>query len=203
MVEIGSMGEAPDRAFEESSDLLAVQETLRGNRNAFTAIVERYTPLLYSMAFRLLGSAEEAEEAVQEIFLRAFRGLKGFRRGRRFHPWLYTIALNHLRTRTRRRRRALRAAPLSLTDELQELTPDDTSESPGLRAEREEGERLAQQALEGLAAPYREVFVLRQVEGLSVRDTAEALGIPEGTVKIRLHRARQELSRRLAEQGWE
>jgi RNA polymerase sigma factor (sigma-70 family) len=96
------------RSFEEASDLLAIQDTLRGNRNAFAAIVERYTPLLYSLAFRMLGRGEDAEEAVQEILLRVFRTLPRFRLDRRFHPWLYTIALNYLRTGARRQRRAPR-----------------------------------------------------------------------------------------------
>ena len=187
-------GNTRERRFEEASDLLAIQETLRGNRNAFAQIVERYTPLLYSLAFRMLGRGEEAQEAVQEIFLRAYRALPRFRLERRFHPWLYTIALNYLRTvaRRQRRRRGLRL----VREELD--TVADRGELPAAAAEREDGERLAQEALAGLSPLYREVFLLREVEGLSVRDTAEALGVPEGTVKVRLHRARQELVRRLA-----
>jgi len=187
-------GNTRERRFEEASDLLAIQETLRGNRNAFAQIVERYTPLLYSLAFRMLGRGEEAQEAVQEIFLRAYRALPRFRLERRFHPWLYTIALNYLRTvaRRQRRRRGLRL----VREELD--TVADRGELPAAAAEREDGERLAQEALAGLPPLYREVFLLREVEGLSVRDTAEALGVPEGTVKVRLHRARQELVRRLA-----
>jgi len=191
-------GNTADRSFEEAGDLLAVQETLRGNRNAFAGIVERYTPVLYSLAYRMLGrgEAEEAEEAVQEIFLRAFRALARFRLDRRFHPWLYTIALNYLRTVARqlRRRRGMRIVPL---DEATDAAAD-RGEHPATAMEREAGERLAQRALEGLPSLYREVFLLREVEGLSVRDAAEALGVPEGTVKVRLHRARQELARRLA-----
>lgn len=187
-------GNTRERRFEEASDLLAIQETLRGNRNAFARIVERYTPLLYSLAFRMLGRGEEAQEAVQEIFLRAYRALPRFRLERRFHPWLYTIALNYLRTvaRRQRRRRGLRL----VREELD--TVADRGELPAAAVEREDGERLAQEAVAGLPPLYREVFLLREVEGLSVRDTAEALGVPEGTVKVRLHRARQELVRRLA-----
>jgi RNA polymerase sigma-70 factor (ECF subfamily) len=183
------------RNFEEASDLLAIQETLRGNRNAFAQIVERYTPLLYSLAFRMLGRGEEAQEAVQEIFLRAYRALPRFRLERRFHPWLYTIALNDLRTVVRRQRRRRGLRLVRLGEEL-----DTVADRGDLQAaaEREDGERLAQEALAGLPPLYREVFLLREVEGLGVRDTAEALGVPEGTVKVRLHRARQELARRLA-----
>jgi RNA polymerase sigma-70 factor (ECF subfamily) len=185
------------RAFEEASDLLAIQETLRGNRNAFAQIVERYTPLLYSLAFRMLGRGEEAQEAVQEIFLRAYRALPRFRLERRFHPWLYTIALNYLRTGARRRHRRRGLRLVRLAEELD--TVADRGELPAAAAEREDGERLAQEALAGLPPLYREVFLLREVEGLGVRDAAEALGVPEGTVKVRLHRARKELVRRLAE----
>ena len=188
-------GNTRERRFEEASDLLAIQETLRGNRNAFAQIVERYTPLLYSLAFRMLGRGEEAQEAVQEIFLRAYRALPRFRLERRFHPWLYTIALNYLRTVARRQRRRRGLRLVRLGEEL-----DTVADRGDLQAaaEREDGERLAQEALAGLPPLYREVFLLREVEGLSVRDTAEAIGVPEGTVKVRLHRARQELVRRLA-----
>ena len=189
-------GNTRERRFEEASDLLAIQETLRGNRNAFAQIVERYTPLLYSLAFRMLGRGEEAQEAVQEIFLRAYRALPRFRLERRFHPWLYTIALNYLRTVARRQRRRRGLRLVRLGEELD--TVADRGELPAAAAEREDGERLAQEALAGLPPLYREVFLLREVEGLGVRDTAEALGVPEGTVKVRLHRARQELVRRLA-----
>ncbi len=136
------------RSFEEASDLLAIQETLRGNRNAFAQIVERYTPLLYSLAFRMLGRGEDAQEAVQEILLRAYRALPRFRLERRFHPWLYTIALNYLRTVTRRqrRRRGLRLVRLGEEQD----TVADRGELPAAAAEREDGERLAQQALAGL-----------------------------------------------------
>lgn len=185
-----------ERRFEEAGDLLAIQETLRGNRNAFAQIVERYTPLLYSLAFRMLGRGEEAQEGVQEIFLRAYRALPRFRLERRFHPWLYTIALNYLRTVARRQRRRRGLRLVRWGEELD--TVADRGELPAAAAEREDGERLAQEALAGLSPLYREVFLLREVEGLGVRDTAEALGVPEGTVKVRLHRARRELARRLA-----
>jgi len=185
-----------ERRFEEAEDLLAVQRTLGGQRNAFAGIVQRYTPLLYSLAFRMLGRAEEAEEAVQEILLRVFRALPRFRPDRRFHPWLYTIALNYLRTASRRQRRRARLRLVRLGEGPQEVA--DRGEPPAAELERREGERLAQEALDGLAPLYREVFLLREVEGLGVRDAAEALGVPEGTVKGRLHRARRELARRLA-----
>jgi len=194
-------GRLAERQFEDTQDLLAIQETLRGDRRAFDGVVRRYTPVLYSLAYRLLGVHEEAEEAVQEIFLRAFQALPRFRLGRRFHPWLYTIALNYLRTRSRRNRRraALRVRPLD--EALDVPAAPAAGADPAGEVERTAAERLAQQALEGLPSRYREVFVLRQIEGLAVRDVAEILGLPEGTVKSFLHRGRALLVARLAEEG--
>jgi RNA polymerase sigma-70 factor (ECF subfamily) len=190
-----------ERNFEDARDLLAVQEALRGNRKAFDEVVLRYTPLLYSLAYRLLGAREEAEEAVQEIFLRVYRALPQFRLGRRFHPWLYTIALNYLRTQRRRilRRRGLRIRPLE--DALDVPAAAQPEADPAGALERAEAERLAQSALQRLPPRYREVFVLRQIEGLAVRDVAEILDLPEGTVKTFLHRGRALLVARLAEEG--
>jgi RNA polymerase sigma-70 factor (ECF subfamily) len=190
-----------ERQFEDARDLLAIQETLRGNRRAFDEVVLRYTPLLYSLAYRLLGAREEAEEAVQEIFLRVYRNLSRFRLGRRFHPWLYTIALNYLRTQRRRtlRRQSLGTRPLEEALDVPAAVQPDSD--PAAAAERAEAERLAQAALERLPPRYREVFVLRQIEGLAVRDVAEILDLPEGTVKTFLHRGRELLVAQLAEEG--
>jgi RNA polymerase sigma-70 factor (ECF subfamily) len=176
---------------------------LSGNTAAFAAIVNRYTPLLYSLAYRLLGKGEDAEDAVQEIFEKAYRSLPRFRISRRFFPWLYTIGLNHLRSLQRRRKRRSRLKILSpavndLVDSLASM-----EENPAQRSEMEEGERLAQQALSRLRREYREVFVLRQIQGLSVQETAQILGLPEGTVKTYLYRARREMSDFLANRGWE
>jgi len=191
----------PDRQFEDTQDLLAIQETLRGDRRAFDGVVRRYTPVLYSLAYRLLGAREEAEEAVQEIFLRAFRALPQFRLGRRFHPWLYTIALNYLRTRSRRNRRQARLRIRPLDEALDIPAAPRAGADPAGEVERAAAEQLAQEALQRLPSRYREVFVLRQIEGLAVRDVAEILGLPEGTVKSFLHRGRALLVAGLAEEG--
>jgi RNA polymerase sigma-70 factor (ECF subfamily) len=195
------LNRAVERHFEDAQDLLAVQETLRGHRKAFDDVVRRYTPLLYSLSYRLLGSREEAEEAVQEIFLRAYHGVRQFRLGKRFYPWLYTIALNYLRSQLRKRYRRLGLGTRSLEEATDLPALPRPGENPGESVECAEVERLAQQALLGLPPRYREVFVLRQIEGLPVRDVAEILNLPEGTVKTFLHRGRALLIARLAEEG--
>jgi RNA polymerase sigma-70 factor (ECF subfamily) len=187
----------------DAHDLWAVQATLNGNPAAFEEIVKRYTPLLYSLAYRLLGQGEEAEDAVQEILEKAFRSLPSFRISKRFFPWLYTIGLNHLRSMERRRKRRSRLK--ILTAQPQRVLESVASEqgNPVRQSELKEGERLAQEALDGLRVEYREVFVLRQVQGLSVQEVAEVLQIPEGTVKTHLHRARKQIIGFLSRKGWD
>jgi len=187
---------------QAAADREAVRCTLEGDRQAFRFIVERYTPLLYSLACRLLGHAEEAEDAVQEIFERLYRSLQRYDPRRSFHPWMYTLALNHLRSLRRRAGRRIRALPVDPLDLDSRPAAHGDAEEPGRRAALAEGERLAARALEGLPARQREVFVLRQLEGLSVAEVAEILKMPEGTVKTLLHRSRQRLARRLVQEGW-
>ena len=83
----------------DAADLLAVQKTLQGSSGAFTEIVERYTPIFYSLACRVLGDLDEAEDAVQDIFFQAFRSLRSFKIHNRFYTWIYTVGLNLLRSR--------------------------------------------------------------------------------------------------------
>jgi len=191
------------RASTDAEDLLAVQRTLSGEPRAFDGIVQRHTPAIYTLAVRMLGVPDEAEEAVQEIFLKAYRHLGRFQIHRRLHPWLYTIAVNHLRSLLRKRRRR-RAAPTISGDVSRLPDPSVTGGGdPEAAATLAEGERLADAALGELKPEYREVFVLRQIEGLSVREVSEILGMPEGTVKTNLHRARRRLIALLADRGWE
>lgn len=183
---------------DETDEALAVQ-TRAGDRNAFSRLVDRYTPMLYSLAYRMIGGSsgpDAAEDAVQEILFRAYRAISSFDAKRRFHTWIYTIALNYLRS-VHRKRRLLRA---------EGIDPEILGDGSTLVEEdfiRREGERLAERALSRLPVKYREVFLLRVVEELSVRESADILGIPENTVKIRLRRARQRLEESMRRFGWE
>ncbi len=159
-----------------------MQRSLRGDEQAFRDLVDRYTPVLFALAARMLGDRDEASDAVQEIFLRAFRALPRFRLDARFHTWLYTIALNWLRSRLRSQR-ARRAAEARLEP------PADGPDPADVAVDRE-AERLAAAALQRLHPRYREPFLLRHAQELSIREIADVLGLPEGTVKVRLHRAR-------------
>ena len=179
---------------DDSKDLLAVQQTLQGDTVAFNDIVRRYTPLLYSLAYRYVGGAEEAEDAVQEIFLKVYKSLNTFRLETRFFSWFYTVALNWLRSKTRTLKYHKKAVLFSQSDNIIQKIPapgrDPAEEFAGKAAEQ-----TALAALAQLKPSYRDPFILHYQEHLSLKETADILGLsPEG-VKTRLFRARQSLKK--------
>ncbi len=177
-------------AGDEAKDLLAVQRTLQGDSSAFSDIVNRYTHVIYPLAFRLLESREEAEDAVQEIFLNAYKSLQNFRIGARFYSWLYTIAINKIRSLLRKKHRHRKTISLD-ADSTPE--PPDQREDPQLRVISQAEEERARKALSNLKPIYRIAFVLRFIEDMPLQDMADVLDLPIGTVKARLHRARKQM----------
>ena len=187
---------------DEALDLAVIEKLRARSPDAFEAIVVRYTPAMYSMAYRMLGGDREgAQEAVQEIFLRVHRGLPSFDARRRFFPWLYTIALNCLRSLNR----AQRSARLHPTVPFEQTIGAGRAAEPcpDELAVAREGERLAQWALDSLPRRLRSAFVLREVEGLSTADVAQVLRVPESTVRTWIFRARARLREMLLDVGWE
>ena len=168
-----------------------VDQALRGDRAAFGQLMHRYAGAVYNLAYRMLGSAEDAEDASQEIFLRAYTRLASFDRQRRFSTWLLSIGSNHCIDRLRRRRFAW-------------VTLDDTAfalpsqeRSPERLALDHEQQTMIQQALQQLPENYRMVTVLRYWSDLSYEEIAKVTGLPESTIKTRLHRARHMLAKAL------
>ena len=185
------------------SDEHEIKLVQQGQTEVFERIVRRYTPVLYSLSYRMLGDPEAAEDAVQEVFLKAYRSLHSFDPSRRFYSWIYTIAVNHLRTLNRKNQHTP-APDVPYEEHFDESVREDSSyDEPDKTAVQREGERLAQSALNRIDQKYREVFVLRSVEGLSVQDTARTLGIPANTVKTYLRRAREKLIQEMKKMEWE
>jgi RNA polymerase sigma-70 factor, ECF subfamily len=174
---------------------------LSGERELFHELIRPYERGVYLMALSLLKNEAEAEDAAQEAFLKAYRNLARFRSEARFSTWLISIVLNEARGRLRRTKPALTD---SLDDDREgSVTPaqlTDWREIPSQSLERTEVRTLIRRALLALPLPYREVFILREVEDRSVQETAEALGITQASVKMRLHRARLMLQKQLAPQ---
>ncbi len=177
-------------------DLSLIAECRAGRSDAFGLLVQRYQDRLYPTALRLTGRSEDALDLLQETFLRGYRKLSGFHGESSFYTWVYRIMVNLALTERRRRRPRLHRPQIGAA------APDaaDPSEdsSPDRRLERSESEDLVHRALDRLAADHRVVVVMKEFDGLRYDQIAEALGVPVGTVRSRLHRARVELRELLA-----
>ncbi len=181
------------------ADLLAALR--RGDRQAFAAVIDRCGDTVYHVAYRLLGSREEAEDVLQETFLQAFQHLKDFRGEARLCTWLYRIAYNLALMRLRRKEPETISIdqPLNLGDD--EEVPRELFDWCCLPEEellRAELRSVLEEAIRSLPPGLRAVFLLRDGEGLSTEEVARILGISTDAVKTRLHRARLRLREHLS-----
>jgi RNA polymerase sigma-70 factor (ECF subfamily) len=182
---------------ENSADSALIEHTLKGDEWAFAELVRRYQAAVWKTVRRILGRSRENEDAVQEIFLRAFTGLKKFDLKYPFGPWILRIATNYCIDQLRRRK----SHKVQLWSELSEfnqqrlledLTGDGNFE-PSL-VESEKGyARIAQALLDSLNPKYRAAFILRELEEKSYGEVAEVLGTSEVAARVRVSRARADL----------
>ncbi|MBA4062793.1 MAG: RNA polymerase subunit sigma [Isosphaera sp.] len=165
---------------------------MNGRREAFGELVTRYQARLYNAAIRLVDGPEDAADVVQDAFLSAFQSLHSFKGDAEFFTWLYRIAFNTAISLKRKKRAAV---SLDAGRADGRIDPDDPSEyvKPGAGLERTEDERRLHEAIARLSHEHREVLVLKDLDGLKYEDIAEVLGVPIGTIRSRLHRARLEL----------
>lgn len=199
------------RAAGSAEDSEAVRRCLAGESDAFGEIVARWQDRIYSAVYRMTGDAENAKDLAQETFIRAWSSLRSYHGGAAFGTWLYAIALNQVRSDVRKRRAQKRGAPISLDaqrggsdygrgddcggNDGGALDPADTRPGPDAAVATQEHVRILRVAVAALDSDYREVIVLREFQDLSYEEIAEATGVPVGTVRSRLFRARDELRR--------
>lgn len=170
------------------SDETLVERTLRGELSAFEHLVERHRGIVFRVAMRIVGP-HDAEDVSQDAFLRAFHRLEQFRGTASFRTWLLQITQNTaLNTLTRRRRR-----PTEMVDDSPEAADHDPVRQPVTELERQERQQRLELKLRTLRPEYRSLLVLRDLEGLSYNEISDVLEMPLGSVKGRLHRARDEL----------
>ena len=167
-----------------------------GKTEAYGTLVRRYQDRLYPTVLRLTGCAEDAQDLLQETFLRAYQKLGRFHGESSFYTWVYRIAVN-LALSGRRRRRTMARLGTGSFGGSPEPASDPEGSDPSLPMERAERERIIQNALNALAADHRAVVVMKEFDGLRYEEIGAILGIPVGTVRSRLHRARCELRDRL------
>ncbi len=189
-------------AEERTVDLL-VEAFRQGRPGAFDAIVRAHQDRIYSFCLRMLSDREEAQDAAQEVFLSAWRNLSGFRGESALSTWLVRIAtnrcLNRIRQRNARTEREVRPGSAAGEEEDLPFQPEGKEEDrPERVVQNAELRTILERALGRLDPETRSLVLLSDVEGLSYEELSEAVGIPLGTVKSRLHRARMTLRRILA-----
>ncbi|MDE3180165.1 MAG: sigma-70 family RNA polymerase sigma factor [Acidobacteriota bacterium] len=190
----------PQEAIAKSEAEL-VAEAKSGHSEAFEELVNRYEKKIYRLGVRLMGNDQDAEDVLQETFLKAFEHLKDFREDSRFYTWLVRIAVNEGLMKLRKRR-SDKAGPMEdvVDDEGQVMPREfrDWKPNPEQEMGHKEMETILLDAARALPASLRAVFFLRDVEELSTEETAEALGLTAGAVKARLFRARFQLREQLS-----
>ncbi|MFZ0635725.1 MAG: sigma-70 family RNA polymerase sigma factor [Candidatus Acidiferrales bacterium] len=184
----------PDDASERREREL-IARIREGERELFTELIRPYERRVYVTAVAILQNEADAQDVAQEAILKAFTHLWQFRGESRFSTWLTRVTMNQARMRRRKEHRDIMKPfhELETPDEEGQYVPKDFTdwqEVPSEVLERKEVRELLVRALASLAEKYREVFVLRDVQHLSIEETAEAMGVTPGTVKTRLLRAR-------------
>jgi len=191
-------------------DSLLVERAQQNDDGAFAELVRRHERRVYNICYRMLGSEEEASEALQDAFLRAYQFIKKFKGKSSFYTWLYRIATNVCLTRLRKRKTALvdsfekdevsgelrRRKPIFLSTDVLGDIPD-ASQNPERLVRQKELREALNQAVEELPTDFRSVVVLRDFEGLSNREVSKVLNLSVPAVKSRLHRGRLFLRNRL------
>ena len=185
-------------------DAALVTRALAGSESAFRDLVLRYQKPVHSLIVRMVRDRGLAEDLSQEVFIKAYRALGTFDPKRKFSSWLFKIAHNTAIDQLRRRQ--IETVPLENPDaekaDLLALLPDPEGESPDTRLKRRSLAEAISGAVGQLRVEYREVVVLRFQEGLAYEEIAEITGLPLGTVKTHLHRARKAMVRTLTAEGW-
>lgn len=184
-------------------ELEIIVKVRSGDADAFEALVLEHQNKVYSLALRMVGNEEDARDMAQEAFIRAFNSLGSFRGESKFSVWLYrltsNICIDFLRGRAKRR-----TVSLSREDEdgyEGELEIPDERFSPEAGLERSELREAVRRGLEQLTPEYREILLLREINGLSYDEIGRALNLEEGTVKSRIFRARKKLCEILVREG--
>ena len=179
---------------EEIGDAECVKRVQRGDTQSFEILVRRHQNTTFNLIYRFLGDYDEATETAQEVFLSAYKSIQQFRGDANFATWLYRIAFNHASTRRKSLHSKLQRQ-VRLEDDVVLV---DCGADPETSAERREIQQCVQQALNSLDRDDAQIILLRDLQDVRYEDIAETLDVPVGTVKSRLHRARQALRASLA-----
>lgn len=191
------VGTGRRRVSERQRDAKLIDRVKAGDRAAFQQLVEKYQARAYRIAFEIVGSKEDAEDVIQESFVKAYLSLDKFRQQAAFYTWFYRIVYN-MAIDARRRRARRGGTPAEYDDELLNKQESNTStlgsvETPESSLYRKEQSARISAALQTISEEHRAVITLREFDGLSYDDIARVTGVTRGTVMSRLHYARKRL----------
>jgi RNA polymerase sigma-70 factor, ECF subfamily len=188
----------PSKIAREDEHLL-VTAAKSGDLASFEELVNRYEQKIFRLTMNITRNREDAEDSMQDAFMKAYSHLNTFQEGSRFYTWLVRIAANEalMRLRKRRPNQVSLDEPIQGEDDLIPREIEDWGPSPEQRYAQSEMREILNQAIDDLQPDFRVVFVLRDVEGISTEETAEALGISVAAVKSRLLRARLKMRQKL------
>lgn len=181
-----------------STDEELVKKSQQNDERAFGELVGRYESKVYSLAMKMLRNPEDAEDVLQDTFLRAYRGIKSFQGNSTFSTWIYRITANSALMRLRKKQ----LPTVSIDDADERETPiniADWAPGPVEQLLTQETQKAMSEAIEALPPEFRQVFILRDVEELSNAEVADILDLSVAAVKSRLHRARLKVRNRLAQ----
>lgn len=186
-------------ATAEHRDTELVRRAKRGDRRAFGELVTRYQEKIYRLARRMTATDEDAEDVLQEAFVKSYRSLPGFQQKSKFSTWLYRITVNLALMKLRKKKLDMVSLDVPVATDEGAVSRDFQNGSPDPleRLMRKESRQTLDRAIADLPADYRAVFVLRHVEGLSTAETARILKVSAAAVKSKLHRTRGVLREKL------
>lgn len=179
---------------QQSGEADIIRQCLDGEADAYSILVDRYKKMVYNVAYRMLGDGDVANDIAQESFIAAYGSLKTFKQDAKFSSWLYSIVLNKCRDYLRLTKENI---PI---DDISEIRPG-SDISPEQAAADQESSDMLQQALGALSAEYREVLVLKHIEGLDYQEISVITGASVAALKVRAHRGREMLRKILEKSG--
>lgn len=186
----------------DSNDLEIIDRVLAGDIQAFSAIIEKYQNMVFRYVYSQFNNYDEAMDITQEIFIMVIEALPGFRKESKFSTWLYSIMVNYCKNQRKKQSR-YSTVPLNIVrdDNEYDIQIPDERENPEEQVIRDESLRIIKEEIQLLPDDYREILVMRDVQGMSYNDISDILDIGLSNVKVRIHRGRELLKNRLHERG--
>lgn len=186
----------------DSDDIEVIEKVLAGDIEAFSAIIKKYQEKTFNYVYSQVKDYDEAFDITQEIFIMTIEALRSFRRESKFSTWFYSIMVNYCKNyRKKNRRYSLVPINGSKGDEEYNLQLTDERENPEKEVIMNDSLRILREEISRLPDDYRDILMLRDIEGLSYNEVAEILGISLSNVKVRIHRGREFLKNRLLARG--